>query len=234
MKPGAPPLQSVRLLDQVRERIRYMHYSLATEKVYLYWVRFFVRWSGRNIGGPMRHPRDIDAKGVEAFLTMLATERQVSASTHNQALSAILFLYREVLSIDLPWLNGINRPTRRQRIPAVLTQAEVAGVLAQMEDGITAVLTQLLYGTGMRLMEAMRLRIKDVDFDRRVIIVREAKGGKDRVVMLPGALAPQLHRQLLAARAQWEADRHLQRGGVEMPHALDAKYPRAGQSWAWF
>lgn len=157
----------------------------------------------------------------------------MSASTHNQALSAILFLYREVLSIDLPWLDGINRPTRKPRIPAVLTQAEVAGVLAQM-DGITAVLARLLYGTGMRLMEAMRLRIKDVDFARKVIIVRDAKGGKDRVVMLPGALAPQLHRQVLAARAQWEADRHGQRGGVEMPHALDAKYPRAGQSWAWF
>jgi len=201
MKPRAPPLQSSRLLDQVRERIRYMHYSLATEKVYLYWMRFFVRWTGRN--GQMRHPRDIDAKGVEAFLTMLATERQVSASTHNQALSAIIFLYREVLAINLPWLNGINRPTRKPRIPAVLTQAEVAGILAQMEEGITAVLTRLLYGTGMRLMEAMRLRIKDVDFVRKVIIVREAKGGKDRVVMLPGALLPQLHRQLLSARAQW-------------------------------
>ena len=235
MKPRNPPLQSSRLLDQVRERIRYMHYSLATEKVYLFWVRFFVRWSGHNnsIDGQIRHPRDIDAKGIEAFLTMLATERHVSASTHNQALSAILFLYREVLSIDLPWLNSINRPTRKPRIPAVLTQAEVAGVLAQM-DGITAVLARLLYGTGMRLMEAMRLRIKDVDFARKVIIVRDAKGGKDRVVMLPGALAPQLHRQLLAARAQWEADRHGQRGGVEMPHALDAKYPRTGQSWAWF
>jgi len=232
MKPRAPPLQSGRLLDQVRERVRYMHYSLATEKVYLYWVRFFVRWSGRD--GKMRHPRDIDAAGVEAFLTMLATERQVSASTHNQALSAILFLYREVLSIDLPWLDGINRPTRKPRIPAVLTQAEVAGVLAQMEDGVTAVLAQLLYGTGMRLMEAMRLRITDVDFVSKAIIVREAKGGKDRVVMLPGMLAPQLHRQLLAARALWEADRHSQRGGVELPHALDAKYPRAGQSWAWF
>ncbi|MEP6970771.1 MAG: phage integrase N-terminal SAM-like domain-containing protein [Betaproteobacteria bacterium] len=135
MKPGAPPLQSVRLLDQVREWIRYMHYSLATKEVYLYWVRFFIRWSGRNNGGQMRHPRVIDAKGVEAFLTMLATERQVSASTYNQALSAILFLYREVLAIDLPWLNGINRPTRKPRIPTVLTQAEVAGVLAQMEEG---------------------------------------------------------------------------------------------------
>jgi integron integrase len=231
MKPRAPPLQSSRLLDQVRERIRYMHYSLATEKVYLYWVRFFVRWSGRS--GQMRHPRDIDAAGVEAFLTMLATERHVSASTHNQALSAILFLYREVLTIDLPWLNGINRPSRRPRIPSVLTRDEVAGVLGQM-DGITALLAQLLYGTGMRLMEAMRLRIKDVDFMRHVIIVREAKGGKDRVVMLPRALAPALRQQLLASRGQWEADRQCQHGGVEMPHALDAKYPRAGQSWAWF
>ena len=169
-----------------------MHYSLATEKVYLYWVRFFVRWSGR--GGPMRHPRDIDGAGVEAFLTMLATERKVSASTHNQALSAILFLYREVLAFDLPWLNGINRPAQKRRIPAVLTQDEVAGIVAHME-GVTALLTLLLSGTGMRLMEAMRLRIKDVGFTRHVIIVRDAKGGKDRVVMLPRSLAPQLHRQ---------------------------------------
>ena len=237
MKPRAPPLLSTRLLDQLRERIRYMHYSLATEKVYLYWVRFFVRWSAGNNDGRMRHPRDMDAKSVEAFLTMLSAERHVSASTHNQALSAILFLYREVLAVDLPWLDNINRPTRKPRIPSVLTQAEVAGILAQMDgahDDITALLARLLYGTGMRLMEAMRLRIKDVDFVRKAIVVREAKGGKDRVVMLPGALSAPLHRQLLAARAQWEADRHAQRGGVEMPHALDAKYPRAGQAWSWF
>lgn len=207
MKPRAPPLQATRLLDQLRERVRYMHYSLATEKVYLYWVRFFVRWSAGNSanGRTMRHPRDMDAKDIEAFLTMLSTERHISASTHNQALSAILFLYREVLAIDLPWLDNINRPTRKPRIPTVLTQAEVAGILAQMDadvhDGITALLARLLYGTGMRLMEAMRLRIEDVDFVRKVIVVREAKGGKDRVVMLPGALAAQLHRQLLAARA---------------------------------
>ncbi len=200
MKAGTPPLQSTRLLAQVRERIRYMHYSLATEKVYLYWVRFFVRWSGRE--GAMRHPRDIDAKGVEAFLTMLATERRVSAYTHKQALSAILFLYREVLAIDLPWLNDIHRPSRPPRIPSVLTQDDVAGVLAHME-GVTALLARLLYGTGMRLMEGMRLRIKDVDFVRLVIIVRDAKGGKER-------------------------------GGVEVPHALDAKYPRVGATWAWF
>ena len=148
MKPGNPPLQSVRLLDQMRERIRYMHYSLSTEKVYLYWVRFFIRWSGH--GGPMRHPRDMGAPEVEAFLSMLATERKVSASTHNQALSAVLFLYREVLNINLPWLNDINRPSHKRRIPSVLTKDEVAGVLAQM-GGQTALLARLLYGTGMHL-----------------------------------------------------------------------------------
>jgi len=193
MKPGTPPLQSSLLLGRVRERIRYMHYSLATEKVYLYWVRFFVRWSGR--AGAMRHPREIDAKGVEAFLTMLATERHVSTSTHNHALSAILFLYREVLDIDLPWLNDIHRPSRRPRIPSVLTKDEVAGILAHME-GVTALLVRLLYGTGMRLMEGMRLRIKDMDFVRLVIIVRDAKGGKDRVVMLPRSLVPPHWRHL--------------------------------------
>ena len=195
MKPGNPPLQSIRLLDQLRERIRYMHYSLATEKVYLYWLRFFIRWSARN--GQMRHPREMGAPEVEAFLTMLATERKVSTSTHNQALSALLFLYREVLMIDLPWMNSINRPTSKPRIPSVLTRDEVAGVLAQME-GVTALIARLLYGTGMRLMEGMRLRVKDVDFDRNVIIVRDAKGGKDRVVMLPRSLAPALRLQLLA------------------------------------
>jgi len=231
MKLGTPPLQSVRLLDQVRERIRYLHYSLSTEQVYVYWVRFFIRWSGR--GGQMVHPRNIGAPGVEAFLSMLANERKVSASTHNQALSALLFLYREVLAIDLPWMDGIKRPAHTKRIPSVLTKEEVAGVLTQM-DGVTALLARLLYGTGMRLMEGMRLRVKDVDFDRHVIIVREAKGNKDRVVMLPRSLAPALRLQILAARAMWEADRQAQRGGVEVPHALDVKYPKVGYTWAWF
>ena len=151
-----------------------MHYSLSTEKTYLHWVKFFVRWHGRN--GVMRHPREMAGPEIEAFSTMLATERKVSASTHNQALSAVLFLYREVLGIDLPWLDGINRPANHRRIPSVLTKDEVAGILANM-DGITALLARLLYGTGIRLMEGMRLRIKDVDFDRHVIVVRDAKGG---------------------------------------------------------
>ena len=232
MKPGTPLLRSTRLLDQVSERIRYMHYSLKTEKAYLYWVRFFIRWSATQPGG-MRHPRDMGVADVEAFLSMMANERKVSVSTHNQALSALLFLYREVLNIDLPWLNNIGRPQQARRIPSVLTKDEVAGLLAQM-DGITALLARLLYGTGMRLMEGMRLRVKDVEFDRQVVIVREAKGGKDRVVMLPRSLAPALRLQMLAARALWEADRQAQRGGVEVPHALDVKYPKVGYSWGWF
>ena len=232
MKSGAPSLQSTRLLDQVRERVRYMHYSLKTETAYLYWIRFFIRWSATQSGG-MRHPRELGVTDVEAFLSMLANERKVSASTHNQALSALLFLYREVLGIDLPWLKNIGRPQQTKRIPSVLTKDEVAGLLAQME-GVTALLARLLYGTGMRLMEGMRLRIKDVDFERHVIIVREAKGAKDRVVMLPHSLAPALRLQMLAARAQWEADRQVQRGGVEVPHALESKYPNVGFTWGWF
>ncbi len=231
MKPGNPPLQSVRVLDQLRERIRYMHYSLSTEQVYVYWVRFFIRWSARD--GGMRHPREMGAADVEAFLTMLATQRKVSASTHNQALSAILFLYREVLGVALPWLDNVNRPTQKRRIPSVLTKDEVAGLLAHT-DGPAALVARLLYGTGMRLMEGMRLRIKDVDFDRQVIIVRDAKRGKDRVVMLPRSLEPALRLQMLAARAQWEADRQAQRGGVETPHALEKKYPKVGYTWGWF
>ena len=232
MKPGTPPLQSSRLLDQVRERVRYLHYSLKTEKAYLYWIRFFIRWSATQPGG-MRHPRDMGVQDVEAFLSMMANERKVSASTHNQALSAVLFLYREVLSIDLPWLNNIGRPHQTKRIPSVLTKDEMAGLLAQME-GVTALLARLLYGTGMRLMEGMRLRVKDVDFDRQAIIVREAKGNKDRVVMLPRSLVPQLRQQMLAARSLWEADRQAQRGGVETPYALESKYPKVGYTWAWF
>ena len=231
MKPGNPPLRSTRLLDQMRERIRYLHYSLSTEKVYLYWVKFFIRWHGRD--SAMRHPRDMGAPEIEAFLTMLATERKVSTSTHNQALSALLFLYREVLGIDLPWMDDINRPANKRRIPGVLTLDEVAGVLAQME-GETALLARLLYGTGMRLMEGVRLRVKDVDFARHVIIVREGKGNKDRVVMLPRSLAPAMRQHMLASRAVWETDRQAQRGGVETPHALDVKYPKVGLTWGWF
>jgi integron integrase len=226
----APLLHSVRLLDQVRERARYLHYSLSTEKAYVYWVRFFVRWHG------LRHPRDMGAPEVEAFLTMLATQRRVSASTHNQALSSLLFLYREVLALDLPWMNSIGRPGRARRIPTVLTREEVSALFAALspKEGAVALAAQLLYGTGMRLMEGMRLRVKDVDFDRHVIVIRQAKGNKDRVVMLPHSLDETLRAQMLAARRQWEFDRQSGKGGVEVPHALEMKYPRVGQTWGWF
>jgi site-specific recombinase XerD len=154
MKPSTPVLHSPRLLDQLRECLRYRHYSLSTEKSYVYWVRFFVRWSAR-AGGAMRHPRDMGAADVQAFLTMLASERHVSSSTHNQALSALLFRYRDVLNTELPWMQDIQRPQQPKRIPSVLTQAEVGALLAQMQ-GTEALLARLLYGTGMRLMEGIR------------------------------------------------------------------------------
>ena len=174
MKFRNPPLQPTRLQDRLRERVRYLHYSLSTEKVYLYWVRFFIRWHG------LRHPRGMGVPEVEAFLSTLANERKVSASPHNQALRALLFLYREVLTRELPWMADIKRSAHTKCIPSVLNKEEVAGVLAHRED-VTALRAGRLYGTGMRLMECMRLRIKEVDFERCVVIMREAKGDKVRV-----------------------------------------------------
>jgi integron integrase len=156
----------------------------------------------------------------------------VSVSTHRQALSALLFLYKEVLSQDLPWLGEIGRPVPKRRIPSVLTVAEVQRLLALL-DGEVGLLARLLYGSGMRLMECLSLRVKDVDFARHTIVVREGKGGKDRVVMLPRALAESLRVQLQRSHALWEADRLAQRPGVYLPHALESKYPRAGQTWPW-
>jgi integron integrase len=182
--------------------------------------------------GTMRHPKGMGQAEVEAFLTMLANERQVSPATHRQALNALLFLYKQVLAQDLPWMQSIGRPPERKRIPVVLTLAEVQSVLALI-DGVEGTLARLLYGTGMRLAEGLNLRIKDVDFDRHVVVVRSGKGDKDRVVMLPRSLVQALREQLARSRALWGADRAAQRNGVFMPHALDAKYPRAGQSWAW-
>jgi integron integrase len=222
-----PPLQSKRLLDQLRERIRYLHYSLKTEEAYLFWSRAYIRFHG------VRHPKDMGATEVEAFLTHLTNARQVSVSTHKQALSALLFLYREVIGVDLPWMNEMARPTTPRRIPSVLTIEEVTALLSKTE-GETGLLARLLYGTGMRLMEGLRLRVKDLDIPRKVITVREAKGGKDRVVMLPQVLVAPMSAQLDKARAVWTADRAAQQPGVETPHALDRKYPRAGETWAWF
>jgi integron integrase len=226
--PPAGQQQQQRLLDALRERLRYMHYSLRTEEAYVYWVRGFVRWSG------LRHPRELGAAEVQAYLVMLANERRVAAATHRQALSALLFLYREVLGVDMPWLRELGSPVAKKRIPVVLTHVEVQALLARVGDGVTGLLARLLYGTGMRLLEGIRLRVKDVDFVRQVIIVRDGKGGKDRVVMLPRALDGPLRAQLLHARRLWRADQQRGQGGVYLPHALANKYKRAAESWAWF
>src|SRR5215470_10268789 len=160
MQPGHQiPLRATRLLDQLRERIRYCHYSLRTEEAYVYWVRWFIRFSG------LRHPRELGVAEVQAFLSYLANTRHVSTSTHRQALCAILFLYKHVLTVDLPWLNEIGRPPARRHVPVVLSRNEVAALLGCM-DGVYAVVAQLLYGAGLRLLECLQLRVKDVDFDR--------------------------------------------------------------------
>jgi integron integrase len=222
----APPT-SPKLLDQLRSAVRLRHYSLSTEKAYTHWVRAYVRFHG------LRHPRELGAPQVEAFLTHLAEVRHVSPSTHKQALSALVFLYREVLKLDLPWLNQIGQPRAVQRLPVMLTADEVRRTLTAMK-GTHRLVAQLLYGTGMRVMEGLRLRVKDVDFDHGAIVVREAKGGKDRVVMLPDALREPLRVQLAQVHELWSQDRADGVPGVQMPHALAAKYPRASATWGWF
>jgi integrase len=206
-QPGVAAAPPRRLLDQLREQLRYLHYSLRTEEAYVHWVRAFVRWSG------MRHPRQMGAAEVQAFLAWLATERQVSVSTHRQALAALLFLYQKVFGLQLPWMQALDRPQRKPRLPVVLSVAEVRAVLALL-DGTHAVLGQLLYGTGMRITEALQLRTKDVDFERAVIVVRDGKAGKDRVVMPPSSLAPSLKAQLRRAHGLWLADARAGRGGI--------------------
>ena len=225
--PRHPPvLGAPRLLDQVRARIRYLHYSLRTEDAYVHWIRAYVRFHDR------RHPRTLSGPDVERFLNALVNERKVSASTHKQALCALLFLYREVLGENLPWMTQIERPSVRKRIPSVLTVDEVRRVLDQMR-GEPALICRLLYGTGMRLMEAMRLRVKDVEFERREILVRDGKGGKDRVTMLPENLVLPLQDQLARVKRLHDADLAAGFGEVWLPDALAVKYPSAGKSWGW-
>jgi site-specific recombinase XerD len=200
--------------------LRYAHYSLSTERSYVYWVRWFVRFHG------LRHPRQMGAAEVEGFLTWLANRHGASVSTHRQALSALVFLYKQVLGIDLPWLQEIGRPRVPKRLPVVMSRIEVQHLL-QATTGQHQLVFRLLYGTGMRKMEALRLRVKDVDFDRNLIVVREGKGNKDRITMLPSALVADLQKQLAYARSLWENDRALKRPGVETPPGVAKKYPRA-------
>lgn len=215
-----------RLLDQVREQIRLRHYSIRTEAVYLEWVKRFIRFHR------YRHPLEMGAAEVEAFLSDLAVRRDVSASTQNQALSALLFLYKQVLLVELPWLDGVIRARRPRRLPVVLTQTEVASVLAQLEGSVWLV-ASLLYGSGMRLMEALRLRVKDVEFSRLEILIRDGKGQKDRVTVLPRKLAAPLELHLQRVRALHEQDLQEGYGRANLPHALARKYPNAAAEWGW-
>ena len=218
---------SPKLLDLVKNAIRVRHYSLRTEESYVYWIRGFVRFNG------LRHPRDLSAKEVTAYLTHLAVERDVAAATQQQALSALLFLYKQVLGIDLPWLDDIVRPKKPARLPTVLNEREVECILSLME-GVHGLMARLIYGTGLRLLECLRLRVKDVDFERREILVRDGKGAKDRVTMLPATLVAPLRNHLARSRVFFDLDRAASRPGVYLPHALERKYPVAGKSWAWF
>lgn len=217
-----------RLLDQVRLRLRVKHYSLRTEQSYLYWIKRFILFHGK------RHPRDMGAPEVEAFLTALAVEQKVAAATQNLALAALLFLYREVLQVELPWLDGVTRAKKPQRLPVVLTQTEVQRLLQCLTDDRPApLLVRLLYGTGLRLMEGVRLRVQDLDLERRQLTVRHGKGGKDRVTVLPAVLVPALEQQLAARRRLFDQDCAAGVAGVYLPGALARKYPNAGREWGW-
>ncbi len=215
-----------RLFDEVRRRLRLKHYSLGTERVYLQWIRRFI------LANAKRHPRALGGPDVERFLSQLATEGQVAASTQNQALAALLFLYREVLGIELPWMENVVRARRPQHVPTVLSREEVQRLLTQLE-GRRWLLASLLYGTGMRLMECLRLRIKDVDFARNEITVRDGKGGKDRRTVLPKSLVEPLQREVERARRLHDADLAAGHGAVGMPHALARKYPDAARDFGW-
>lgn len=219
---ASPP----RLLDQVRARIRFKHYSIRTEQTYVDWIKRFVRHFGK------RHPREMGADEVQAFLSSLAVEGRVAASTQNQAKSALLFLYKEVLGVDLPWLNQVEAAKTSRRLPVVLSQGEVAAVLSTMK-GTTGLVARLLYGTGMRVMEGLRLRVKDVDFGRGEILVRDGKGAKDRVTMLPARLSLELREHLVRVRELHGRDLATGHGEVLLPYALDRKYPSAGREWGW-
>lgn len=221
---GAP--QPPKLLDRLRVHLRTRHYSIRTEAAYVDWVRRFILFHGK------RHPQEMGALEVEAFLSHLAVERQVSASTQNQAKAAILYLYKQVLGMDLPWLDDVVQAKTPRRLPVVLTPSEVRDLLMHMH-GTSGLIAQLLYGTGMRLMEGLRLRVKDVEFARREIVIREGKGNKDRVTVLPENLIGPLQLQLQKTRALHDKDVAAGFGRVYLPHALAVKYGNADRSWAW-
>jgi integron integrase len=214
------------VIDVVRENIRIRHYSLRTEKTYIGWVRRYIDFCGR------RHPRALGTIEITTFLTHLAVDRKVSASTQNQALQALLFLYRDVLQIDLPDISQVVRASKPSRLPVVLSRDEVQRVFTHLE-GRGRLIVGLLYGSGLRLTEALMLRVKDLDFDRRELLVRHGKGGKDRVTVIPEQLIAPLTAHLGALNAWYLRERQVNSPGVSVPDALKRKYPGSPVAWPW-
>jgi len=218
--------QPKKLLDQVRDAIRTKHYSYRTEQTYVEWIKRFILYHKK------RHPKEMGAAEVQAFITYLATDRQVSASTQNQALSAITFLYKYVLQKDIALPSDLVRPTRPIRLPTVLTHQEAMSVIHTMQ-GTTQLMTMLLYGSGLRVMECMRLRIKDVDFGNHQLIVRDGKGEKDRITILPDTVLNELQRQIETVKAIHRKDLKEGFGDVSLPYALERKYTNAPREFVW-
>ncbi|MGH9642228.1 MAG: integron integrase [Terriglobales bacterium] len=214
------------LFDVTREVMRTRHLAYRTEQAYLQWIRRYIAFHNR------RHPRELGAAELEQFLTHLAVDRKVSASTQSQALQALLFLYRAVLGIELPWLENVTRAQRPRRLPVVLSRAEIRAILARLE-GTPWLIANLLYGSGLRVLEALRLRVKDLVLNRHELIVREGKGGKDRVTVVPDTLDTALRKHIIHLRNWFEAERARGAPGVSMPRALSGKYPHAATSWGW-
>ena len=215
-----------KLLDRVRNAIRVRHYSPRTEEAYVGWIRRFILFHNR------RHPLEMGESEIDAFLTHLATQRNVSASTQTQALSALLFLYREVLDRPCAWIEVGVRAKRRKTLPVVLTRGEVRALLSNIQ-GVPAWVVSMLYGGGIRLMECLELRIKDIDFERSEVVVRDGKGGKDRITMLPTTVAPVLQKHIMQVRGVHDRDLEDGAGRVLLPHALARKYPNAERQWGW-
>lgn len=214
------------LLEVVQQKIRVKHYSIRTEMQYLQWVKRFILFHHK------RHPREMGGPEVEAFLSHLVTHGNVSSSTQNQALSALLFLYREVLGISLPWMDDVVRAKKPQRLPVVLSKQEVGKILDHMQS-THGLIARLLYGTGIRIMECCRLRVQDIDFDRGELLIRNGKGAKDRVTMLPKSLVEPLRAHLIWRKALFDADTAKGKAEVYLPDALERKYVNAATSWAW-
>jgi integron integrase len=220
---GAP---APRLLDRLRGVLHARHYSPRTEESYIAWIRRFILFHGR------RHPDELGEPEISGFLSALATERHVSASTQNQALAALLFLYQKVLNREVAWLEDVVHAKRPERLPVILSRGEIAAVLSKME-GVEQLCASLIYGAGLRLLEALQLRVKEIDFAGQQLVVRDGKGRKDRVTLLPASLQPALRTHLDKMRDQHQADLRAGAGFVQLPDALRVKYPSAPREWPW-